>query len=601
MQSRLSDKSRANYIDGTKLTRLIEDYLQNELRFEQARAVARTLVEHLRTRNFILCDLGANSYAFVHRTFLEYFCAADIVHQFNVAKTLEERDLIALFEAHSRDDDWREVLRLICGQIDEVFVGRIVKHLTTSAESVMGYDELILCFQCLSEGRNRVRLCESEHSLLEIIFRLAEQSTSEPYWEGFRNAMQFQGNRFWFFTYVGVEIASALDVPKSALGVQFAMDFAVFGNEMSKESLNALYPTLIDDLTGKGASDPFKRVGAIHGLTKHWPDETTRELLTQRAVQDDNVSPRSAAIHALAEKWPDETTRELLTGWVIDAPHSDVRRAAIRVLTEEWPDETTRNLIARRAVEDDNESPRSAAIQALAEGWPDETTRNLIARRAVEDDNESPRSAAIRALAEEWPDETTRNLIARRAVEDDNESPRSAAIRVLAEEWPDETTRELLTRWAVQDDNESPRSAAIHALAEKWPDETTRELLTRWAVQDDNESPRSAAIQALAERWPDETTRNLIARRAVEDPDASTRGVASSLLGRMHSIFGHILTTVDLDGIAPYFDPLEPIPREHIEKAAKEVGICPEDIDDQVAALSAHCGWDITVGAPNLK
>ena len=90
MQTRMSDKSRANYIDGTTLTSLIEDYLRTELRFKQGRAVARALVEQLRTRNFILCYLGADSYAFVHRTFLEYFCAAEIVHQFNVAKVFRE-------------------------------------------------------------------------------------------------------------------------------------------------------------------------------------------------------------------------------------------------------------------------------------------------------------------------------------------------------------------------------------------------------------------------------------------------------------------------------------------------------------------------------
>jgi predicted NACHT family NTPase len=134
MQTRLTDKSRANFISGTTLTSLIEDYLHTELRFDQSRAVARALVEQLRTRNFILCNLGADSYAFVHRTFLEYFCAADIVHQFNVAKTLSEPDLIALFDDHCRDDDRREVLRLICGQIDEQFVGRIVEHLATRTD-----------------------------------------------------------------------------------------------------------------------------------------------------------------------------------------------------------------------------------------------------------------------------------------------------------------------------------------------------------------------------------------------------------------------------------------------------------------------------------
>jgi hypothetical protein len=71
--------------------------------------------------------------------------------------------------------------------------------------------------------------------------------------------------------------------------------------------------------------------------------------------------------------------------------------------------------------------------------------------------------------------------------------------------------------------------------------------------------PRSAALQALAEKWPDETTRALLAQRAV---------------------------------LGPYLDPLEPIPREHIERAAERAGIRPEDIDATVAALSAHLGWD---------
>jgi hypothetical protein len=65
----------------------------------------------------------------------------------------------------------------------------------------------------------------------------------------------------------------------------------------------------------------------------------------------------------------------------------------------------------------------------------------------------------------------------------------------------------------------------------------------------------------------------------------------------MYSKFGSILPTRDLDGIRPYLDPLEPIPRQHIEKAAAKAGIRPDDIDAQVASLSAHLGWDVTVGA----
>ena len=110
---------------------------------------------------------------------------------------------------------------------------------------------------------------------------------------------------------------------------------------------------------------------------------------------------------------------------------------------------------------------------------------------------------------------------------------------------------------------------ALQALAEKWPDEATRELLRALAVEDEHYGPRRAALQALAENWPDEST----------------------------SSFGKIVITKNLDGIGPYLDPLQPIPREHIEKAATKAGIAAAALEAQIASLNQHLGWDITVGA----
>jgi hypothetical protein len=108
---------------------------------------------------------------------------------------------------------------------------------------------------------------------------------------------------------------------------------------------------------------------------------------------------------------------------------------------------------------------------------------------------------------------------------------------------------------------------------------------------------RWGAYEALAAKWPDQTTRALLTQRAVEAPDATERGAACSALGKMQSEFGRILPTQYLNGVSPYLDPLEPIPREHIERAAERAGIRPDDIDATVAALSAHLGWDLTRGA----
>jgi hypothetical protein len=75
------------------------------------------------------------------------------------------------------------------------------------------------------------------------------------------------------------------------------------------------------------------------------------------------------------------------------------------------------------------------------------------------------------------------------------------------------------------------------------------------------------------------------------------RGATFCALGEMHSQFGLILSTRDLDGVAPYLDPRQPISRDHIEQAATSTGIRPDDVDAQVASLSAHVGWDVTRGA----
>ena len=134
-------------------------------------------------------------------------------------------------------------------------------------------------------------------------------------------------------------------------------------------------------------------------------------------------------------------------------------------------------------------------------------------------------------------------------------------------------------------------------MAEKWPDEATRDLLTQRAVQDEGSDTRGAALRALAEKWPDEATRDLLTQRAYVAPVEGDRGEACSLLGAMHSELGRILMTRDLNGRFPYLDPIKPIPRKHLVKAAKKAGIPYNHMDDQVASLSAYLGWDVLAGA----
>jgi hypothetical protein len=170
-------------------------------------------------------------------------------------------------------------------------------------------------------------------------------------------------------------------------------------------------------------------------------------------------------------------------------------------------------------------------------------------------------------------------------------------LQSVASTWPDESTRELLRARAVQDQNEYVRSVALQSLASTWPDESTRELLRARAVQDEHFEPRSVALQSLASTWPDESTRELLRTQARDGAEERWRGEVCSILGEMHSEFGRILPYKDLEvKWRGYLDPRQPIPRAHIEKAAKRAGIAESELEATLADLNRHLGWDVTRG-----
>jgi hypothetical protein len=144
-------------------------YLKS-IEVSQARTVARLLIEQLRSRNFILCYLGADSYAFVHRTFLEYFCACEFVERFGKrglegGLTLEELKT-EVFGKHWQDESWHEVLRLIAGMIDTSFAGQIIDYLMALDGEAQKFINLFLAAECLSEVRNRTEIKVSATKLL---------------------------------------------------------------------------------------------------------------------------------------------------------------------------------------------------------------------------------------------------------------------------------------------------------------------------------------------------------------------------------------------------------------------------------------------------
>ncbi|MGF1568470.1 MAG: NACHT domain-containing protein [Nodosilinea sp.] len=127
---------RRNLISREDLENCLKLYLKTDLEAQNAPSVAKLLVDQLYKRDFVICCYGSDTYGFMHRTFLEYFCAMEIAHRFEKQRTLTFEQLRdEVFGQHWQDKTWHEVLRLICGMISVEFANKLIDFLLNLFES----------------------------------------------------------------------------------------------------------------------------------------------------------------------------------------------------------------------------------------------------------------------------------------------------------------------------------------------------------------------------------------------------------------------------------------------------------------------------------
>ena len=178
----------ANYIGAEELSEVFESYLIERYQRDRAdaRALARTMINQFRERNFILSRYGPHLYGFVHRTFLEYFCAEAIVGKFKHDQRWPFDRLRELFEQHWADPSWREVLRLVAGALHERHCAQLIALLTTTVNQPWPPGEftqppwnLALAVQCLAEVRNpHSEVAKPAETLLRHVVLLLEHCVS---------------------------------------------------------------------------------------------------------------------------------------------------------------------------------------------------------------------------------------------------------------------------------------------------------------------------------------------------------------------------------------------------------------------------------------
>ncbi|NEP54155.1 MAG: NTPase, partial [Moorea sp. SIO3C2] len=166
-------KNQVRLAENTISLNDLKTIIINELKVREVtntREVAHVMIDQLRTRNFIFCLMGVDSYAFVHRTFLEYFCAWEFVRKFEKTQDISLEQLKKeVFGKHWQDESWHEVLRLIVGMIDCNKAGKILEYLMAQDGKDNKFDNLFLAGNCLSEIRNRYEIKSTDTGLLNCL------------------------------------------------------------------------------------------------------------------------------------------------------------------------------------------------------------------------------------------------------------------------------------------------------------------------------------------------------------------------------------------------------------------------------------------------
>ncbi|MEH2245064.1 HEAT repeat domain-containing protein [Nostoc sp.] len=535
------DKGLAgNLISAGDLEKILTDYLKS-LEVSQARELARVMINQLRTRNFILCFLGADYYAFVHRTFLEYFCAWEFVWQFEKERSITIEDLnTEVFGKHWQDETWHEVLLLIAGMIDVKFVGEILDYLMVQDGEEKKFINLFLAAGCLAEVRNRSVIVSTANKLLDKLKDLTKYDLWY-YYESYDDEEE---------TELVQEIRTQAVATVATIWKDNSDTLHWLKDRASADDENVRYAA-IEALVSNFKDDPDTRsflkncatadddenvrYAAIEALVSNFKDDPdTRSFLKDRASADDDENVRYAAIEALVSNFKDDPdTRSFVKDCATANNEWDVRGAAIQALASNFKDYPDTRSILKEITTADDETVRYAAIEALAIHFKDDLdTHSILKDRATADESRNVRRVAIEALASNSKDHPdTHSFLKDRATADD-ETVRRVVIQALASNFKDHPdTHSFLKDRATADDDENVRYAAIEALASNFKDHPDTHSFLKDRATADDKTVRYAAIQALASNFKDHLdTHSILKDCATADESRNVRRVAIEAL-----------------------------------------------------------------------
>ena len=424
-----SEKGLAgNLIKERDLERILKDYLKT-IEVDKPREAAKLMINQLRTRNFMLCYLGADYYGFVHRTFLEYFCAWEFVWQFKETQTLSIEQLKTEVFGNWGDGYWHEVLRLIAGMIEPKFVGQIIDYLISQCGIGDDFININLAIDCLQEVKNLSNLKSVENKLFKSI--------------------------------------------KNLIKIDYEFEF----DEICIKAISWI-------------TTFWKTHPETLPLLKKLIDDTTVELdrLNYDEVEFHQIQRiQIVALKELIQGWKDDAnTLPMLKKLVFDGANYHLRAIALQELVKGWKDDpNTLPMLKNLVLSNDKDVNKTPLIEELARNWKDDQDILIVLIKCCQLENndlikDSLRETLMQELIQSWqPSLDIYDFIYDFAADDSfsplvafesnyNCHPRQTALEVILKNYPNHPkTLPLLRNRAENDPDEQLREFAQKKL-QKW-------------------------------------------------------------------------------------------------------------------------------------
>ncbi|MEU2614273.1 HEAT repeat domain-containing protein [Micromonospora sp. NPDC007271] len=576
-----------NYIESDELARVFRDHLVEFYGFEneRAHAMANSMIDKLRQRSFILERYGLHLFGFVHRTFLEFFCAEEIVNRFEHdpnAWSLEQ--MRALFREHWADPSWREVLRLVASALPADAANDLITLLATEVNQPWPPLNLpsppwnlVLAAQCVAEAPQPAELADAGGAVLRQVVLLVEHGIAAddpnlvelteqellssiralgPHWPG-------RGTFLHWYRRRGVRTSWRS-------GSTFATRAAA-ALSTAQEQLEEL---LIRELGER--RERQARITLVAGLAEAAGRQNTtsrshrycRDLLFAQARAEGSTAVRQAAVRALVTHFAADTDLVDVLRSLAGSPDPAVRALAVQSLGSRVDSaEDVRRLLLTRATDDRDNAVRRAAAAVLAARCADlpdapealqrllatdtdpgvvqcalkglltlpgyaESARARALARVTDDAHDEVRRCLVTELPPGQPGPESTELLLKLAGSDSSARVRAVAVQRLAvAPDPEGRCQDRLVDRLEQDEDASVRAAAVTALTDRYrPDDTGWAVVAHAAHADEDATVRLAAVRALAEAYPDHRTGELLLERAHQDPTARLRLAAVDLL-----------------------------------------------------------------------